>query len=273
MPMQTTSVKPSCAPHPSKRNENKDPANTEIVQKASVLPRVSRLPVPVKNLHLHTPSDFTQSHCKWEEKPLTVSNAFSPTFISFFIIILLFLLKVSLYCYVLCAFLQGKARKKKPCTRPIPFNLSQPNSSRVTADEEPLQTVPRSRTATRPPHHSNNICNDRLKTPNSKQSKPPATSDDNLDSTQGAGKSQGKTPQTGGQCGPSRKLKTLANSYDSISTLSQNNATASAQSCVDDMNLLSLRSPTKTRGAPHNTQMAAKSKPSESLNSKLILLE
>lgn len=91
--MQTTSVKPSCAPHPSKRNENKDPANTEIVQKASVLPRVSRLPVPVKNLRLHTPSDFTQSHCKWEDKPLTVSNAFSSTFIYFFIISLFFVVE------------------------------------------------------------------------------------------------------------------------------------------------------------------------------------
>lgn len=200
---------------------------------------------------------------------------FLPLLFIFFIIRLLFLLKVSLYCYVLCVFLQGKTRKKKPCTRPIPFNLSQPKSSRVTADEEPLQTVPRSRTATRPPHQNKNTCNDRLKTPNgnSKLSKPPAASDGNVDSTQGAGKSQGKTPQAGGHCGPSRKLKTLANSYDSMSTLSQNNATASAQSCVDDMNLLSLRSPTKTRGAPHNTQMEAKSKPSESLDSKLILLE
>lgn len=70
MPMQTVSVKPS---HLSKQNENKDPANTETVKKASLLPRVSRLPVPVKNLRLQTPSDFTQSHCKWEEKPLTVS--------------------------------------------------------------------------------------------------------------------------------------------------------------------------------------------------------
>lgn len=80
MPMQTASVKPS---HPLKQNENKNPANAETVKKASLLPRGSRLPVPVKNLRLQTPSDFTQSHCKWEEKPLTVSNAFSPVLISF----------------------------------------------------------------------------------------------------------------------------------------------------------------------------------------------
>lgn len=80
MPMQTASLKPS---HLSKQNENKDPAKAETVKKASLLPPVSRLPVPVKNLRLPTPSDFTQSHCKWEEKPLTVSNAFPPVLIYF----------------------------------------------------------------------------------------------------------------------------------------------------------------------------------------------
>lgn len=78
--MCTTSVKPS---NSLKQNENKDPTNTETTKKASMLPRVSRLPVPVKNLRLQTPLDFTQSHSKWEENPLTVSYAFLP-FISFF---------------------------------------------------------------------------------------------------------------------------------------------------------------------------------------------
>lgn len=84
MPVQTTSVQPSCSPNLSKKNENKDPANKDIVKKASVLPRVSRLPVPVKNLRLQTPFDFSQSHCNWEEKPLTVSNVFLLLFIDFF---------------------------------------------------------------------------------------------------------------------------------------------------------------------------------------------
>lgn len=84
MPVQPTSVKPSSAPHHSKRNENRDPANSETGKKAPVRPGVSRLPVPVKNLRLQTPSEFSQSHCKWEEKPLTVSNAFVSYFFQYY---------------------------------------------------------------------------------------------------------------------------------------------------------------------------------------------
>lgn len=81
------SVKPSSAPHHSKQNENRDPANSETGKKAPVRPGVSRLPVPVKNLRLHTPSEFSQSHCKWEEKPLTVSNPFVSYFLKKMIIV------------------------------------------------------------------------------------------------------------------------------------------------------------------------------------------
>lgn len=144
----------------------------------------------------------------------------------------------------------------------------------MTTDEKPLQTVLLSRPDTHPRHHSKSINNEHLKTPNGngKLSKPPASSGSNVDSTQDAEKSLGKTPQTAGHCGPSRKLKTLANSYDSTSTLPLNNITSSALSCVDDMNLLSLSSPAKTCGAPQNMQMAMKGKPAKSSNSKLILL-
>lgn len=183
-----------------------------------------------------------------------------------------------LYCCNFYIFLQGKAKKKKPCTRPIPFNLSQPKSSRVTTENEQLLTVSQSRTASRAVHPTKNICNDRLKTPNSnsKLTKHPATLDSNVDSTKGAGKSQGKTSQPPGQCVPSSKLKTSANSSHlpssvSNNTLPQNNAASSAQACADNMNLLSLRSPTKTPNAPQNMQLTAKGKPSKSSNGKLIL--
>lgn len=144
----------------------------------------------------------------------------------------------------------------------------------MTTDEEPHPTVSLSKPATHSPHHSKNKTNERLKTPNGhvKPSKSRAASDSNVDSTQGAVKSLGETPQTAGRCGPSRKLKTLANSYDSVSTLPPSNITSSALACVDDMNLLSLRSPAKTCSAPQNMQMAMKGKPAESSNSKLILL-
>ncbi|KAK9515409.1 hypothetical protein VZT92_026059 [Zoarces viviparus] len=80
------------APHLSNKNiENQDPGISGIGRKAPVRPGVSRLPVLAKSLRLQTLSDFSQTHCRWEEKPLA-----------------------------------GKTRKKKPCTRPVPFNLSQP---------------------------------------------------------------------------------------------------------------------------------------------------
>ncbi|XP_019944276.2 uncharacterized protein troap isoform X2 [Paralichthys olivaceus] len=95
--------KPVSAPHLSKQdNENKDPGRSDTGRKAAVRPAVSRLPVLAKSLHLQTPIDFRQSHCRWEEKPLA-----------------------------------GKAKKKKPCTRPVPFNLSQPKSSTTSENPQP----------------------------------------------------------------------------------------------------------------------------------------
>ena len=74
MPAHPKSSKPLCAPHLSKQDiENKDPGNLEMGKKAPVRPGVSRLPVLAKSLPLQTPSDFSQSHCTWEEKPLAVS--------------------------------------------------------------------------------------------------------------------------------------------------------------------------------------------------------
>lgn len=112
-----------------------------------------------------------------------------------------------------------------------------------------------------------------LKNPNgnSKVSKPPAASDSNVHSTQGAGESQGKTPQTAGHCGPSRKFKTLANSHDSISTLPQNNSASSTQSYVEHMSLLTLKSSTKKVGPPQIMQTAVKDKTSECIKGMLIL--
>lgn len=65
------------APHPSNQDtENKDPEKSEVSRKAPVRSGGSRLPVLAKSLPLQTPSDFSQSHCRWEEKPLAVSASF-----------------------------------------------------------------------------------------------------------------------------------------------------------------------------------------------------
>ncbi|KAA8591126.1 hypothetical protein FQN60_002069 [Etheostoma spectabile] len=110
------------APHLSNQNiENQEPGNSELGRKAPVRPGVSRLPVLAKSLCLPTSSDFTKSHYRWEEKPLA-----------------------------------GKTKKKKPSTRPVPFNLSQPKSSRMaTEDQQPLTSL-QSRTGTRAVQPENN---------------------------------------------------------------------------------------------------------------------
>ncbi|XP_021176200.2 uncharacterized protein troap [Fundulus heteroclitus] len=96
--------------------ENKDP--TESRRKPPSQPGVSFLPVLAKSLNLRSTSEFKESYSKWEEKPLA-----------------------------------GKA-KKKSCTRPVPFNFSQPKSTkRVDGNREPL-TAPQSRTRANHPEPS-----------------------------------------------------------------------------------------------------------------------
>lgn len=77
MPVHPKSSKLLSAPHlPDQDIENQDPGSSEMGRKAPERPGVSRLPVLAKSLRLQTPSDFTQSHCRWEEKPLAVSASF-----------------------------------------------------------------------------------------------------------------------------------------------------------------------------------------------------
>uniref|UniRef100_A0A3Q4HCN6 Uncharacterized protein n=1 Tax=Neolamprologus brichardi TaxID=32507 RepID=A0A3Q4HCN6_NEOBR len=146
--------------HLSNKNiENKDPGSSATGKKAPLRAGISRLPVLAKSLHLQTPSDFSQSHCRWEEKPLA-----------------------------------RKAPKKKPLTRPVPFNLSQPKSTRTAAENQPL-AVPKLRT------HAN-----------TKPSKHPTALNGNKDSTKAAGKPLGKTTEDAshlpGPTGPSSTFQT-----------------------------------------------------------------
>lgn len=71
---------PKSATHHSNQDENKDPQKSAAGKKAPVQLGVSRLPVLAKSLHLPTPSSFSLSHFKWEEKPLAVSVSFSSRF-------------------------------------------------------------------------------------------------------------------------------------------------------------------------------------------------
>ncbi|XP_055366269.1 uncharacterized protein troap isoform X2 [Betta splendens] len=143
---------------PNQDSENQDPGNSKMVIKAPQRPGVSRLPVLAKSLHLQTPSNFSQSHCRWEDKPLA-----------------------------------GKTKKKRPCTRPAPFNLSEPRSSKVTHENQQPSNVSHLRTSTRAVELEKNVCNasPRKQSLNTNLSKHPPVVSSTAASTKGAVKSNG----------------------------------------------------------------------------------
>ena len=114
-------------------------------------------------------------------------------------------------------FLQRKAMKKKACTRPVPFNLSQPKSSRnATENQQPL-TVSQSRTGTHASQPDNSVCNAQLKTQNinAKPTKHPAMVNTNVDSSKVTGKSNGKATDKTSQL--SQQSGSLSHPLSSIS--------------------------------------------------------
>ncbi|XP_040007651.1 uncharacterized protein LOC120803346 isoform X2 [Xiphias gladius] len=223
------------AQHLSKQDsENKDPGSSEMGRKAPVRPGVSRLPVLAKSLRLQTPSDFSQTHCRWEEKSLA-----------------------------------GKAKKKKPCTRPLPFNLSQPKRSKTTSENQQPIIAPQSQTGTHAVQPETTVCNVRLKTQNiySKPTKHPAVVNSHVDSTH---KSHGKATENISHLSGLSQLPNTFKTSDTLSNppsaipnnaLHQNSAPSSAQpalsaeTCLENMNLLSLKDPTKTSLASQSTQL------------------
>ncbi|KAF3696829.1 hypothetical protein EXN66_Car012507 [Channa argus] len=183
----------SAPPLSKKDAENKDPGNSEITRKAPGRPIVSRLPVLAKSIHLQTPSGFSQSHCRWEEKPLT-----------------------------------GKTKKKKPCTRPVPFNLSQPNGSKKASKNQQPPFVSQSQTSNNALQPGKNICNSSLKTQNmnAKTSKHPAVLISNARSQKWTLKSHGKAKNilihVSGQCGPPHTFRTLTTLSNPLSSIPNN---------------------------------------------------
>ncbi|XP_034550663.1 uncharacterized protein troap [Notolabrus celidotus] len=228
MPAQKKPCKPKSAPHlPDHNTENQDPENSQKGKKTPVRPGGSRLPVLAKSLRLQTPSDFSQSHCRWEEKPLA-----------------------------------GKTKKKRPCTRPIPFNFSQPKSLRLASENQQPLILSQTRTGTHPVQPDNSACNARLKTQNinDKSTKHPATLNSNVDSSTGTGKSMGKaadnTPHLPGQSVSSITFKTSAVSNNVLhqdhSSTSSVQSSLSTEACLDNMNQLSLKESTKFSQACQN---------------------
>ncbi|XP_051805096.1 uncharacterized protein troap isoform X1 [Acanthochromis polyacanthus] len=161
--------------------------------------------------------------------------------------------------------LAGKTKKKKPCTRPVPFNLSQPKSTRV----ENQQTVPKSRTGAFPMPSKNNI-------DNSKPTKHPAVLNRNVDSTKAReGKFHGKTTEGASHLSaPSKSFKTSATLSKPDNTMHHSKAGSSvrpalnAEVCLNDMNLLSLKDRSKISNAGQTKQVTTQANPSEGLTGK-----
>ncbi|XP_033943435.1 uncharacterized protein troap [Pseudochaenichthys georgianus] len=215
--------------------ENQDPVKSEMGLRAALRPGISRLPVLAKSLHLQTTSNFGLSNYKWEDKPLA-----------------------------------GKTRKKKPYTRPVPFNFCQPKSSRLGHENQEPCTVSQSRTGT---DADNGVCNYHLKTQNvnAKPIKHPAALMRNIDLTKGTGTFKGKAKDNA--------LQTSATLFKPQSSIPNNavpqskeassaEPAVSAEACSDNMSLLSLKDPAKTSHATQNMQLTAQDPLSKSSTDK-----
>lgn len=175
--------------HQSQRNiENQDPGSSGPVH---VRQCVSRLPVLAKTLHLPTSTDFILSHCKWEEKPLA-----------------------------------GKAKTKKPCTRPVPFNLTQPKSNKVSSENQQPPTVFQTRTT----KWDKNVCSSQHKITNMNLKKS-STIKDTI-------KSQ--------PLGQSRHLNPHKSSVSNPLSCVSNTVKTSAEVCSENMNQLTLKDASNT---------------------------
>ncbi|XP_037833119.1 uncharacterized protein LOC108244564 isoform X2 [Kryptolebias marmoratus] len=203
----------------------------ECVQKPPLQPGISRLPVLAKTLRLQTSSEFKQSHIKWEEKPLA-----------------------------------GKT-KKRQSTRSVPFNLSRSNRAKRAVEIHKPLTAPHSKTHANQPETS--ACNE-------KPSKPQVVLNSKGNSARGVGKCQGKATenasQLSGQSGSSNPLKTSATFNNALSSvpgkLVQNGGSSArsaqpvsgAEAALNNLNLLSLKEPSKSSDAGLLTTPGSSSK-------------
>lgn len=179
--------------HPVRHNlENRDPLKTVKVHPPHIQIGVSRLPVLAKSLQLQTPNEFTRSHSKYEEKPFA-----------------------------------GKARTKKPCTRPVPFNLSQTKSSRVASENQHPNAIH----STRISKLSHNVCSSQIKT--SKKSK-------HSDNLQEVKASLNTLHPLGQSTRPQKASATVSKPVVSTASAQENYASAT-ETCSKNMNLLSLK--------------------------------
>ncbi|XP_037135566.1 uncharacterized protein LOC119139191 [Syngnathus acus] len=182
--------KMSLEPHNSKavptaNLPKKDSENQDPERNTLVRPKVSRLPVLIKSLQ--PPSAFHDA--QWEEK-----------------------------------ILSGKAKKKKSCTRPKPFNVSRQKS--LKTDIVTLEP----KNGARATHLKNNVC---VKTQKTKEN--PLKSPAVLKSTVAARKEKCMFPEKASGHSDTLKCDNAANQKTS----------SFSSACLDNMSHLSLKDPVK----------------------------
>lgn len=170
-------------------------------------------------------------------------------------------------------FLQGKAKKEKPCTRPLPFNRSHCKNSRKAAEYEQPISVLQSNPGSRSIQQSNAACSVTQKQSNghANQSKYPHVSQNRADLTKRAGGSEGKVAENTSKCKGQRAAVTnfkpsahLSHHLSSIpnNTCHQNNAASSAEVCAHNMNQLSIKDLSTTSHTQQSVQLTEQARSS-----------
>uniref|UniRef100_A0A3P9KLR4 Uncharacterized LOC101162837 n=1 Tax=Oryzias latipes TaxID=8090 RepID=A0A3P9KLR4_ORYLA len=209
----------------NKDTENKDPS--ESGQKAPLQAGISKLPVLAKSLRLQMPSHFKQSHHRWEEKPLA-----------------------------------GKAKKKKPCTRPIPFNLSQPKNTKIESKSQLSVAASTKTHANKPESRMLNVKHTKHRAALS------STWDPTEDVRKNHGKAAKKESHLPGQLGPSNTLKKVV-AFSNVSSSSTSGkadcpsvqSALSAELRLGNMKLLSLKETSTNSQTVQNSEPIVVQKP------------
>lgn len=170
-------------------------------------------------------------------------------------------------------FLQGKAKKEKPRTRPLPFNRSHSKNSRKAAAYEQPISVLQSNPGSRSVKHSNAACSVTQKQSSGRanQSKYPHVSPGRVDLTKRAGGSEGKVAEITSKCNGQRATATTFKAPAHLShhlslipnnTCHQNGASSSAEACTHNMNQLSIKDLSATSHAPQSVQLTEQARSS-----------
>lgn len=170
-------------------------------------------------------------------------------------------------------FPQGKAKKEKPCTRPLPFTRSHCKNSREAAEHEQPISVLQSNPGSRSVQQSTAACSVTQKQSHGRahQSKYPQVSQNRVDLTKRAGASEGKVAENASKCKGQRAAVTnfkpsahLSHHLSSIpnNTCHQNNAASSAEACAHNMNQLSIKDLSATSHAQQSVQLTEQARSS-----------